>query len=499
MTDVFISHVEEDSAVVLEVAKGLEAAGYTTWYYERDSLPGLSYLVQTGQAIEQSRAVVLIVSPASLASNEVSREIVRAHEAGKSFLPVLCGITHAEFQQRQPLWREAVGSAASISVPSAGISTILPRIIVGLKSFEVQPGGRPASSVAALPGQVRVSPTRETQRRAREAVVPPGRRGMSWLERLRALLSQRQPNPRRTPQPDSTMRDLRPQRTLPRRLRTAEVPGGRVDAVHFSVTSPAAVCPGSPFVIDVWAHLGRDRKAVIHRAREAVRSGEIGVKSKGPIPIGRGTILSVRLRLEGLEIEDPEDTVLWDGEIGNANFSVTVPAAAKPGPRRGLTIVRADGLQIARIDFIIQVSDTPLEIDVIPTQEKRHRKAFASYASEDRLDVLARVQGIQKAAPALEIFLDVMSLRSGQYWEQELRRIIPSNDIFYLFWSENARRSRWVEKEWRCALETRGLDFIDPVPLVSPERVPPPPELASKHFNDALLTFMAAEKGRKRQ
>jgi hypothetical protein len=109
------------------------------------------------------------------------------------------------------------------------------------------------------------------------------------------------------------------------------------------------------------------------------------------------------------------------------------------------------------------------------------------------------VQGIQKAAPALEIFLDVISLRSGQYWEQELRRIIPSNDVFYLFWSEKARGSDWVEKEWRCALETRGLDFIDPVPLVSPERVPPPPELASKHFNDALLTFMAAEKGRKRQ
>ena len=31
MSDVFISHVEEDKAVVEEIARGLEAAGYTTW------------------------------------------------------------------------------------------------------------------------------------------------------------------------------------------------------------------------------------------------------------------------------------------------------------------------------------------------------------------------------------------------------------------------------------------------------------------------------------
>ena len=95
-----------------------------------------------------------------------------------------------------------------------------------------------------------------------------------------------------------------------------------------------------------------------------------------------------------------------------------------------------------------------------------------------------------KMAPQLDIFLDVDSLRSGRKWEQELWKVIPSSDVFYLFWSDNARRSEWVEKEWRCALNTRGIDFIDPFPLASPEKVPPPPELASKHFNDKWLAFM---------
>lgn len=34
MSHIFISHVEEDGPVALEIAQGLEAAGYQTWYYE---------------------------------------------------------------------------------------------------------------------------------------------------------------------------------------------------------------------------------------------------------------------------------------------------------------------------------------------------------------------------------------------------------------------------------------------------------------------------------
>jgi hypothetical protein len=68
--------------------------------------------------------------------------------------------------------------------------------------------------------------------------------------------------------------------------------------------------------------------------------------------------------------------------------------------------------------------------------------------------------------------------------------VIPEADVFYLFWCRHAKSSSWVEKEWRCALNKRGLDFIDPVPLESPEDAPPPLELAAKHFNDPLLAFL---------
>ena len=79
MADVFISHIEEDADLVLQLAAALENVGYSTWYHERDGVPGVSYLVQTSQAIEECRAFLLVISKESLASHQVTKEVVRAH------------------------------------------------------------------------------------------------------------------------------------------------------------------------------------------------------------------------------------------------------------------------------------------------------------------------------------------------------------------------------------------------------------------------------------
>src|SRR5205807_2146204 len=140
--------------------------------------------------------------------------------------------------------------------------------------------------------------------------------------------------------------------------------------------------------------------------------------------------------------------------MGNATFNVTIPPGASRGEKQGMATIHIEGLQIAKLHFIIRVgrrlgrlSRWRTKARALSLREERHRKAFASYATADRDDVLARIQGIQKAAPELDIFLDVLKLRSGQDWEQKLWNEIPANDIFYLFWSKSASKSKWVEKE----------------------------------------------------
>jgi hypothetical protein len=108
--------------------------------------------------------------------------------------------------------------------------------------------------------------------------------------------------------------------------------------------------------------------------------------------------------------------------------------------------------------------------------------------------VLARVQGIEKFA---DVFTDVRNLAAGAPYPTQLLERIDSSDVLYLFWSRHAKASEWVDREWRYGLKQHGIDFVDPVPLVDPRRVPPPAELAAeKHFNDWTLAFLEYEKSR---
>ena len=52
MSQIFISHIEVGQSIAQEIARGLEDAGYSVWYYERDSYPGAHYEDQVSNAIE---------------------------------------------------------------------------------------------------------------------------------------------------------------------------------------------------------------------------------------------------------------------------------------------------------------------------------------------------------------------------------------------------------------------------------------------------------------
>ena len=53
--------------------------------------------------------------------------------------------------------------------------------------------------------------------------------------------------------------------------------------------------------------------------------------------------------------------------------------------------------------------------------------------------------------------------------------------------SRYAKESKYVETEWRYALEQKGVEGIEPVPIDPPSVCPPPEELNRKFFDDRLL------------
>jgi tetratricopeptide (TPR) repeat protein len=331
---------------------------------------------------------------------------------------------------------------------------------------------------------------------ARRPAVMVGKRSTgSLLERMRDFVRGRRPVVISRPQ----RVDLAGQREFAEanvESKQTDVPGPVTDRVCFSLTAPARLEVGGSYALDVWAYLGNQRAEVMAMARQSQGSDNIQVKTKSGVAVTRGTVLTVHIAIPTLEVADPEDIICWEGEIGNATFPVSVPMQARPGPHAGTATFRVDQFPIAKLHFVLEVGAEAAAIVPLAARESRYKSAFASYASEDRDEVLGRLQGILKVLPDLELFLDVVSLRSGECWEERLSHEIARRDTLFLFWSLAASRSPWVEREWRTALGLRGVAGIDPIPLVSPEKVAPPTELAQHlHFNDWLLAFMRGRGG----
>ena len=153
--EVFISHAEEDSAIALTLAAALESQGFATWYYERDAVPGSSYLLQVGEAIDACSAFVLLISKDSLSSWQMTSEVGRAHESHKPFFPILVDVSHSEFQTRQPEWRMAVGMAASVNLATLGGQGVAAAVARGLERQHILRAQSPPrkAAVAQAPAQ----------------------------------------------------------------------------------------------------------------------------------------------------------------------------------------------------------------------------------------------------------------------------------------------------------------------------------------------------------
>ena len=72
---VFISHAQQDRTLADDLAARLSDAGYEVWRAEEQLLPGENWALKIGQALEESDAMVVLVSPESVRSQSVREEI----------------------------------------------------------------------------------------------------------------------------------------------------------------------------------------------------------------------------------------------------------------------------------------------------------------------------------------------------------------------------------------------------------------------------------------
>jgi len=297
----------------------------------------------------------------------------------------------------------------------------------------------------------------------------------------------------------SKFRSLLPARSAgqapppPRVTVDPETANSDISPVDCSVFAPPAIAPGDESMVQAFLHLSDKEGEALARAREFDSDAERRGTQTLDLGLPNGMGVDFHLSVPGLTVDEPVCSVVWNGKTVSVQFIVRAPADTTRHGVYGRLRVSIEGVPVGCIAFktaIGAVTSGPVEVE---NGAEYYRKAFVSYASVDRTEVLKSVRIMRRLG--IDVFQDLLSLEPGERWERRLYQEIDRCDLFFLFWSSAARNSEWVGKEWRYALARKGPAEISPpdiIPVIieGPPPVPPPPELEHLHFNDHLIYFM---------
>jgi TIR domain len=275
------------------------------------------------------------------------------------------------------------------------------------------------------------------------------------------------------------------------------------DAAMAAVYAPRQWVSGDTELVQFWVFPEEEATTV---ETEAISVDEAAQRLRAQVlnvDIARGTRLSMTLLLDvPCEVNPPVAALVWRGEAVSISFAVKSFPVEYRVRVLGTVEVRMDHVPvpIGILHFRVELvpKGTPAEKLANPLCETTQRTewVFISYASEDRSEVLRRVQGLK--ALGIKFFQDILELSPGQRWKEELWRHIDQCHVFLLCWSSAARQSEWVRKEYLRALNVlsgsrRHYPHITILPLEGPPPPKPPEELAHLHFSDDLLYALKVE------
>jgi TolB-like protein/Tfp pilus assembly protein PilF len=121
--DVFVSYASQDAAVANSIVENLESHGLKCWIAPRDVKPGAQYADAIVRAINEAKAVVLVMSGSAVGSSHVGKEIERASSKRKPIIAFridAAPLNHAlEYFLSESQW---------IDVPKLGMPAALARL-----------------------------------------------------------------------------------------------------------------------------------------------------------------------------------------------------------------------------------------------------------------------------------------------------------------------------------------------------------------------------------
>ena len=264
-----------------------------------------------------------------------------------------------------------------------------------------------------------------------------------------------------------------------------------IDSVDCTVFAPPQACVGASLMVQVITHTplqkAQARRLATEFDEDTQRRGFTSLETE----VERGSQLLFHLTMPGLTINQCVRSLIWRGDPACVQFGVNVPLDYSANTVVGTVTVSQQQVPLGQIMFKLKIhpQKKAFLLPAEPTGTARiFELFFISYASEDRDEVLKRVQMFKSLGK--RFFQDLLHLDPGDRWRQKLYAHIDDCDAVILFWSSNAKKSEWVMRECRYAIENKGLDHLLPVIIEGPPPVDPPPLLEDLHMDDYLLHIM---------
>ncbi len=91
---VFLAHAHDDAALAARIGRALAESGLDVWDPDHDLLPGDNWAGEVARALEESEAMVVLLTPAAASSPDVKRNIAYALGAknySNRLIPVVVG------------------------------------------------------------------------------------------------------------------------------------------------------------------------------------------------------------------------------------------------------------------------------------------------------------------------------------------------------------------------------------------------------------------------
>ena len=236
----------------------------------------------------------------------------------------------------------------------------------------------------------------------------------------------------------------------------------REDSVYSSVFAPAEVRRNSRLLVQVFLHLEKETKTVCDLAQET--DDDAGRRYYTPLTcaLKEGDKVDVQLDIYGktlLMSERTNPSLVWRGSFIRCSFDYYVPKDIDLDELSCKALLLVNDIPVGEMRFITKIVDAPKQLysEII---SQNYRKVFISYSHKDEPMVMSFHEGLKLAG--IEHFFDRQYLKTGDVFPQVIQDYINSADLFVLFWSENAAKSAYVQRELALALP-RAFPQIQPM------------------------------------